>query len=425
MAKKLGGLISKAVKTGKLGTEQFCKSYKTGIDLMDYRGGKWEGKEKALGILGGKILYICGRTGSAKSSYAYRIAGEILRTNEEASVIHLDYERAANKARIASLAGISLSEISSESDTWTFLNSEISSESFYELVKAVSKLKKEHKSELTIEEEYNGQKVTYLPPTVILIDSLAAMIPNQYQDEKELSGQMSASAIARTNNTIFKRITDDLISANIIVIVINHITDSISMGVPTKPKFAFLKQGEDLPGGSSAVFLADSQIKLEKSSNLTEDKDYGIKGFKVDATYLKSRSNAAGYNCKLIFDQENGLDNLLTNVEFLRENKLILGSGHGYYIEGMEDKKFKLKTIREIYSNDEDFRNRFDEYMSNIYEQILSQAAKEVDEQALQIIDVEDEELGIYIGNDDKFYFLEEDGSYSEVEKLDGEWVKK
>lgn len=423
MARKIGALIAKTIKKSKLGGEVFAPTYATGIDIMDYRGGRWEGNEKVLGVSGGKILYICGRSGSGKSTYAYKIAGNILKSNEDASVIHLDFERAANKARVSAMAEIPISEINSESDTWCYLNSDISSETVYQLVKAVDQQKKDLGDEIKVTKEYNGNKVSYYPPTVIIIDSLATMIPSQYQDEKELSGQMSSSATARQNNTVFKRLINHITDTNIMIIVINHITDSISLGTPTKPKYPFLKQGEDLPGGSSAVFLADSQIKLEGGPKLEPDKDYGIKGFKVIGTYLKSRSNVAGYKSVMIFDQEYGLDNLLSNVEFLKENKLLLGSGHGYFVETMPDKKFKLKTVKEMYNTDKEFREGFDDYINSIYEALLSQPGKEPESGVFEIEDIEDEEKGILKGNDGFFYILENE-KYLEVTKNDetGEW---
>ena len=101
------------------------------------------------------------------------------------------------------------------------------------------------KDECTVKTTFNGEKVEYLVPTVILVDSLVAMTPKDIQDETELSGSMSASAIAKTNNAIIKRITNFITDANIIIIIINHITSTIAMGPGTgKPALNFLGQNE-------------------------------------------------------------------------------------------------------------------------------------------------------------------------------------
>lgn len=411
MAKKLGALVSAKIKKDKLGSEVFSPSYRTGLDILDYRNGRMEGNEVVLGISGGKILSVVGRSGSGKSSLAYKIAGEIIRSHEDAQGIHLDYERAANKARIAKMTGLDLGLIHAESDVYTFLNSNISSETLYQLVKAIYDLKmaKENKADFTITATHNGNKVEYMIPTVIIVDSLVTMTPTSIQEEDELSGSMSASAIAKTNNAIFKRIANFITDANITIITINHITQTISMGTPTKAALNFLKQDESLPGGSSAIFLSDSLLRLETGTKLEEDKEYGIKGFTVKSQYVKSRSNAAGRVMTLVFDQENGFDNVLTNVQYLRENKLLLGSGHGYFIETMPDKKFKLKNVRELYDNDQEFREGFDNYIHELYSEFLSSKSSEaVEEESFMLVECVDPVNNIWKGNDGLNYYYNE-----------------
>lgn len=250
MAKfNLGQMITDKIKKDKLGSEVFTPSYLTGIDLLDYRNGRWEGNEKVLGISGGKIFTVVGKSGSGKSSLAYKVAGTIQKSDENAQIIHLDYERAGNKARISNMSGIGIEHIRSDSDVYTYLNSRISSETLYGLVKAIHDVKMSKKDECTVTTTFNGEKVEYLVPTVILVDSLVAMTPKDIQDETELSGSMSASAIAKTNNAIIKRITNFITDANIIIIIINHITSTIAMGPGTgKPALNFLGQNESLPG---------------------------------------------------------------------------------------------------------------------------------------------------------------------------------
>lgn len=405
MAKvRFGKLVADKIKKDKLGKEVYSPSYLTGLDILDYRNGRWEGNRKVLGVSGGKILTVVGKSGSGKSSLAYKITGVILKTHEDAQAIHLDYERAGNKGRIAAMAGINVDQIHADSDVYSYLNSDISSETLYQLVKAIHQLKMDNKADFTIEEEIDGRKVSYLVPTVLVVDSVVSMIPNDIIDEKELSGSMSASAIAKTNNQIFKRITNFITDANITIIAINHITQSIAMGPgSTKPALNFLGQGESVPGGSSAIFLSDSLLKLDPGSKLEEDKDFGIKGFTVTAQYIKSRSNASGRKMTLIFDQEKGFDNLLTNIQYLKDNKLLLGSGHGYYIETMPDKKFKMKNVREIYASDADFRKGFDEYIVSLYTEFLS-AVNEEEEEAFMLVECVDEAKNIWLGNDGKKY---------------------
>ena len=416
---KIGKMIVDKIKKDKLGGEVFSPSYLTGIDLLDYRNGRWVGYEKVLGIAGGKILTVVGKSGSGKSTLAYKIAGNILKTDEDAQIVHLDFERASNKSRIATMAGIKPSDISSDSELYSLLISGISTESLYNLVKAIHELKLENKDDFTITKTFNGQEVSYLVPTVIIVDSIATMMPNNIIDEDELSGSMSASGIAKTNNAVYKRISNFITDANITVININHITTKIEIGpVKTKPALNFLSQDESLPGGTSSIFLADSLIKLEPGSKLEEDKDFGIKGFTVKARYIKSRSNASGRDMTLVFDQEKGFDNLLTNVQYLKEAKLLLGSGHGYYIEPAPTKKFKMKNVRELYANDAEFREIFDNYIHSIYEAFLTgEDENQVADEEFTLVECIDESKNIWKGNDGKNYiYNEETGDCVECE---------
>ena len=221
-------------------------------DLLDYMNGRMEGSEVVKGVSGGKIVTVVGKSGSGKSTLAYQIAGMVLKSNPDAQVIHLDYERSANKARISMMSKVPIDEIFNGSDVWNYMNSNISSESLYKLVKAIYDIKMSNKDDITIEEEFNGAKVSYVVPTVLIVDSVAAMTPSDIIEEAELSGPMSASAIARSNNAIYKRISNFITDANIMIININHITQTIAMGVPKKPILNFLSMDESVAGGSSA-----------------------------------------------------------------------------------------------------------------------------------------------------------------------------
>ena len=61
---------------------------------------------------------------------------------------------------------------------------------------------------------------------------------------------MSATAAAKTNAAIFKRIIPLLNRANIILMVINHINEKVEINpmMKSKAKFNYLKQNESIPG---------------------------------------------------------------------------------------------------------------------------------------------------------------------------------
>ena len=69
-------------------------------------------------------------------------------------------------------------------------------------------------------------------------------MPENVSEEEELSGQMSATSIARVNNSIIKRLAGPLERGNIILIAINHITQKIEINAFAKTQAAinYLKQ---------------------------------------------------------------------------------------------------------------------------------------------------------------------------------------
>ena len=58
-------------------------------------------------------------------------------------------------------------------------------------------------------------------------------MPEKFTEEDELSGSMAASAVAKANAAIFKRITAFLKEVNIILLIINHVNAKIDIN-PTK-----------------------------------------------------------------------------------------------------------------------------------------------------------------------------------------------
>jgi hypothetical protein len=201
------------------------------------------------------------------------------------------------------------------------------------------------------------------PPTVILLDSLALMAPDTVEEGQEMKGQMSATAIAKANTQLFKRIVGPMMDTNIVLIVINHITDKVDINpmAKTQAQVNFLKQDESLPGGKAPIYLSNYLFKLVTSKKLTADKEFGIKGFEVNLELIKSRSAAAGLAITLIFDQDRGFNNVISNFCFLKDQKLLKGGGKGYFFDVAPDVKFSQKTFQSVYESNPEFAEKFDE----------------------------------------------------------------
>lgn len=345
-------------------------TYSTGFDVMDYRNGRIQGNDLEIGFDGGRIITFIGKSGSGKTTLAEQIAINIAKKYEESNIIHMDYERASNMARIKALSGWSDEEVKKK---YLLLNRGLYAESLYSLVKNLAKTKLSadiyEKIKIPTGKVDNfGKEVYTLPPTIVIVDSWALLAPKDIADESELSGSMSATSIAKTNNAIVKRLVGILEQANIMLFIINHITQKIEINAfsKTQAQVNYLKQDESIPGGTSCVYLATNVIKITTSTKLNEDEKYGIQGFMTILEYIKSRSNEAGRKFEMVFSQSDGFDNLLTNLNILNERKLLKGSPRAYYIEGAEGVKFTWKTFKEKYYENEVLRKVFDKTVKEV-----------------------------------------------------------
>lgn len=167
--------------------------YETGIKMFDFRNGRLDEEGNlSLGIDGGKIFTIIGKPGSGKTTFGIMATLNIISKYKDAQFIHLDYENATPKSRVYSIAkmlGIQKEEIK---EKYIYLNKEIYTESLYKLTKAVAKLKMEKYDSIKIDTgkvDDEGNPLYVLPPTVMLVDSWASVIPKNISEEEELSGQ--------------------------------------------------------------------------------------------------------------------------------------------------------------------------------------------------------------------------------------------
>lgn len=179
------------------------------------------------------------------TSLAIKMACSIVDPYKDGSIIHFDFERAADDSRVKIISGW---DDETYRNKYKILNRNIYSESLYQTIRGIDELKNNPETRDAIKVDSgrvdeNGDPIYVLPPTVILIDSWAVMFPEDISEEEKLSGSMSASSIAKTNNAIIKRITGPLERANIILIIVNHVTKKIEVGfTKTQADVNYLKQ---------------------------------------------------------------------------------------------------------------------------------------------------------------------------------------
>ena len=186
------------------------------------------------------------------------------------------------------------------------------------------------------------------------------LTPDKLTEEEELSGQMSATATAKSNTAVYKRIIPKLKAANIILLVINHINSKVDINpfAKTKAQIGWLKPDETLPGGIAGLYLANNLIRIDDSIKIKESDGLGIDGKIVDFTFVKSRSNKSGISVPLLFDYNNGYDPLLSLYIFLKSEGYIDSKGAYMNLKGSEI-KFTQKNFKEKVMTDNDFAQDF------------------------------------------------------------------
>jgi ABC-type oligopeptide transport system ATPase subunit len=236
---------------------EFSVGYPTGYLSYDFTNGtvihvKTVDKDLqyySIGITDGSMVMVIGRSGCGKTTWVMQAAGNIIRPFKSSCIWHDDIEGGITdmrKEQLVRMYGTAFKE------RYISRNSGITAENFYERIKMIHDLKMAERSEYEYDTglyDTSGNRIYKLEPSVYILDSLAMLMPEKYTEEEELSGQMSSTAAAKANAMVFKRIIPILKSANIILFVINHILDDVSINPmqKKKPQFSYLKMGETLP----------------------------------------------------------------------------------------------------------------------------------------------------------------------------------
>lgn len=344
-------------------------AYSTGFLNFDFMNGtvihvkseERNFKYYSVGIQDGCLVMLIGRSGCGKTTWAVQTAANMVRDFPNACIYHDDIEGGLTEYRKELLTGFHGEELERK---YIGRNTGITAENFYERLRIIHDLKLENRTDYEYDTglfDSNGDRIYKLEPTVYILDSLALLMPAQYTEEEALSGSMSATAAAKVNSMSFKRIIPMLKSANIILLVINHINKKIEINpmMHTKTQVSYLKQDETLPGGNTVIYLTNLLLKFDDNSKFKKDEAFGISGNLVDITLVKSRNNRAGKSCTLVFDQNKGFDPELSLFVMLKNAKRVNGAGAYLYIGDKSDIKFSQKNFKEKLRESPELREVF------------------------------------------------------------------
>ena len=338
--------------------------YPTGFIMFDFLNGyitHVENEEKGIhekyysvGIQDGTLNMFIGRSQSGKTTFAMQTAFHIISQYKTSAFFHDDVEGGINDARKRVLTGESIGKLKQR---YICRDTGVHTEDFYDRIKIIYEEKMNNYDDYVYDTgklDESGNPLFKLEPTVYLLDSFAMLKPLNI-DDKDVSNNMTAAGATKVNTEVLRRIIPMLKAANIILFVINHILQDISI-MPKAAALRFLKPGERLSGGETLILLANNTIRFA-DKKLQEKDGLGIEGAFIDVSLVKSRQNIAGRSVTMAFDFNTGYNNALSILLLLKQNNMINGSGIGLYIGDRNDRKFSQKKFISMFDkkNDPEF----------------------------------------------------------------------
>lgn len=391
--------FSEAMKKEKLedSNEEFDVMYPTGFLALDYLNGsmihvksdKVETKYRSVGIADGSSNMFIGRSGCGKSTLVTQILGYIAKQHEQCHIFYDDIEKSLPMSRKEFTLGLNKEELDRKLH---FRDKGITSENVYKRIQAIRDIKLAKKEDYLYDTgllDTYGNKIIKMVPTLYFIDSFAMLMPEDIIDKEDIDAGMGATKIAKSNTSLIKKISQLLREANIILFSINHIMDDVQTGfLPKAAQISGLKQGERLPGGKTALYIANNMFRLDDKGTLKESEGFGINGTIVDITIVKSRSNQNKTSVPLIFNKSEGcFDQQLSLFYFLKTRGAVSGAGKMYFDE-LPDVKFSQKEFKNVLAESPELQLVFARKCREYLDPLLSDTINKEIQEGTKTIDI-------------------------------------
>lgn len=281
MANPLLEALRENDKEGLFDASPAMVCYPTGIPTLDYQlgytlvskdnYGAVTGTHDCLGLVGGSFITIIGKSGTAKTAMACKMAAEIVKPYKSSFALHYDLEQALNPTRIMNITGMTNEEYLNH---YVLKSSRSYIEDIFDTVMDIANEKQKNKKLYQYTTDFKdefGQPITLYEPTVFIIDSIPVLAtrPDQkkvkakkgsgqedyYVEDQEIEGQTYAMRVARALKQFFSRLIPIIKEFNITIISINHINQKIEINpfAKTQAQVLYLKADESLPGGNAPI----------------------------------------------------------------------------------------------------------------------------------------------------------------------------
>lgn len=341
----------------------YSVSYPTGFFNLDMANGYVQhtpnGLTFELGLSDGSINMLISDSGVGKTTIASQIAWNICKRFATSCVFYEQSEVGTNIQRLKNLTGLDDTEFSNR---FIVRDAGITTESIYRRVKTIHDIKVDNSKDYVYDTgliDDRGNKVIKYEPTIMIVDSVKLTL-SEKNSEAEETNNMTGATTAKTNSEYYTKMVPLCREANIIMILINHITVDVNTGfMPKKPQLPYLKQNESLPGGKALTYIQNNIFRLDIKTKYKPEEGFGITGSAVNVDIVKSRTNKTSRaRCCLVFDQDIGYDNELSMFLMLKDEKLLDGSGAYLKLPGY-DKKFSQKQFKPLLHSDPEFAKVF------------------------------------------------------------------
>lgn len=238
-----------------------------------------------------------------------------------------------------------------------------------------------------------GNPIMEYPPTVLIVDSMSQLLLEDCDDPSAIAKAKKGGILdiyaAATQNTagarrakiitaLYSQLVNYAKRYNIIIFSICHINKMLPQnGIPVK-QYRGLRASETIGGGEKAIFLAATILRLDVIKNVSSEGSTsvnlgeGITGHIAIASWIKSKSNSKMNKCQIVYTNEAGYDQMLSNLWFAKEAGDIPKAGNSLYIPGFEKYKFNMKNYREVFGE-------HPEMFSWLYDQLRDRCAKMLD----------------------------------------------
>jgi len=312
-----------------------------------------------------RIYTVIGESETGKTTAIIQLAGSIVDSCWGATLVFIDAEGNTTPERIKSLNCWD-DRAYRQKCMYVPPSPPISINDVYNIIRKIAHAKSSKGDKIKVKtpykDIYTGKFIEIYPPTVLVLDSIPALIISQtveeavdgkkdFKDIEQIASNVDGMREAKDNTNFLRKIKGLLDEFNIIFLQINHVSKEVPMGMFDKPKkyHPHLKAGEKLKGGSEQIFQSFGIFRISQKEMIDDRNPIygdGIRGYICSLDHVKNKANVSASEFRYVFDKRTGFRPELTDFEYLYDKKIgIAGSPASMFLTILPEIKFTRKNI--------------------------------------------------------------------------------